>query len=238
MATITEIAESVYRINIALPGRAVTFSLFLINDDLPTLVETSFGRLFDEVREAVGTVLDPRTLRYIVVPHFEGDECGSLNKFLAIAPDAVPVCSPIGVSSIGDFTEREPRAMAGDEVLSIGRNRLRFILTPYVHQWDSLVVFEETQGVLYSSDLFMQTGEGPAATGRDLSDQMVESYRRSGLMPSMKHLHAALNKLEPLLNSAPGIKTIACHHGSVLTGDPMPYFKALRGNDVTATALA
>ena len=101
MATITEIAESVYRINIVLPGRSVTFSLFLIDDDLPTLVETSFGRVFDEVRDAVSKVLDPRKLRHIVVPHLEGDECGSLNKFLEIAPDAVPVCSPIGVSSIG-----------------------------------------------------------------------------------------------------------------------------------------
>ena len=234
MATITEIAESVYRINVVLPGRSVTFSLFLIDDELPTLVETSFGRVFDEVRDAVSKVLDPRKLRHIVVPHFEGDECGSLNKFLAIAPDAVPVCSPIGVSSIGDFTDREPKAMADGDVLSIGRKKLRFVLTPYVHQWDSLVVFEETQGVLYSSDLFMQSGEGPAATDLDLSYQMVESYRRSGLMPSMKHLHSALDKLEPLLNSETGIKTIACHHGSVLTGDPSPYFKALRENDVTA----
>ncbi len=238
MATVTEIAESVYRINIVLPGRSVNFSLFLIDDEQPTLVETSFGRVFDEVKEAVDKVLDPRRLRHILVPHFEGDECGYLNKFLAIAPDAVPVCSPIGVSSIGDFTEREPKAMADGDVLAIGRNRLRFILTPYVHQWDSLVVFEETQGILYSSDLFMQSGEGPAATDRDLSDQMVETYRRSGLMPSMKHLHSALNKLEPLLDGEPGIKTIACHHGSVLTGDPRPYFNALRENDITAAALA
>ena len=238
MATVNEIAEGVYRINVVLPGKSVTYSLFLIDDDLPTLVETSFGRVFDEVREAVGKVLDPRELHYIVVPHFEADECGALNKFLAIAPNAVPVCSPIGVSSIGDFTEREPKAMADGDVLSIGRRRLRFILTPYVHQWDSLVVYEETQAVLYSSDLFMQSGEGPAVTDRDLSEQMVESYRRSGLMPSMKHIHSALDKIEPLLGEDPGIKTVACHHGSVLTGDLSPYFKALRDNDVTATGLA
>ena len=47
MATITEIAEDVFRINVVLPGRRVTYSLFLINDDLSNLVETSFGQVFD-----------------------------------------------------------------------------------------------------------------------------------------------------------------------------------------------
>ena len=238
MATVTEIAEDVYRINVVLPGKGVTYSLFLINDALPTLVETSFGRVFDEVKEAVGKVLDPRLIRHIIVPHFEGDECGALKKFLDIAPNAMPVCSPVGASSVGDFAEMEPQTMADGEVLSIGSRRLRFILTPYVHLWDSLVVYEETQGVLYSSDLFMQPGDGPATTDQDLSDQMVASYRLGGLMPSMRHLHSALDKLEPLLSETPGIKTVACHHGSVLTGGITPYFKALRENDVTAAALA
>jgi flavorubredoxin len=74
----------------------------------------------------------------------------------------------------------------------------------------------------------MQGGNGPAMTDRDVSQEMVETYRRSGIMPSMRHLHAALDKLEPL-----PVRTIACHHGSVLTGNLQPYFKALRDNDVT-----
>ena len=238
MATVTEIAEDVYRINVVLPGRRVAVSLFLINDDLPTLVETSFGRVFDEVKEAVGKVLDPRELRYIIVPHFEGDECGALKKFLDIAPNAVPVCGPTGASSVGDFAEKDPQTVADGEVLSIGSRRLRFILTPYVHLWDSLVVYEETQGVLYSSDMFMQPVEGPPTTDQDLSDQMVQSDMLGGLMPSRRHLPSALPMVEPLLSETPGIKTVACHHGSVLTGSLTPYFKALRENDVTAAALA
>lgn len=238
MATVTEIAEGVYRINVVIPGKRVTYSLFLINDQEPTLVETSFGRVFDEVKPALEKVLDPREIRHIVVPHFEGDECGALNKFLAIAPNAVTVCSPTGVNSVGDFTELEPRAVTDGEVISIGARKLRFLLVPYVHLWDSLVVYEETQGVLYSSDLFGQPGDGPPTTERDLSDRMVESLRQGGLMPSMRHLHSALDKLEPLLSGPSGLKTVACHHGSVLTGDLKPYFKALRENDVTAAALA
>lgn len=231
MATVTEIASGVYRINLVIPGRPVTFSLFLIDDDVPTLIETSFGGFFDEVKDAVGKVLDPRLIRQIVVPHFEGDECGGLNKFLAIAPDAVTICSPIGSGSIRDFTGREPQVVADGEVLAIGQRKLRFLLAPYVHAWDSLLVFEETQNVLYSSDLFIQPGDDKAVTDQDLSEQMAALYRRIGLMPSMKHLHAALDKMESL-----NIETIACHHGSVLNGDLSPYFQILRDEDVTGFA--
>ncbi len=231
MATITEIAQGVYRINMQIPDRPVTYSLFLIVDDTPTLIETSFGGLFDEVREAVSKVLDPRSIQHIVVPHFEGDECGGLNKFLAAAPNAVPICSPIGSNSIRDFTEREPKIVTDGETLSIGTRKLHFILTPYVHAWDSLLVYEETQSVLYSSDLFIQSGNDKPVTDEDLSERMVELYRRAGVMPSMKHIHSALDKMEGL-----DIRTIACHHGSVLTGDLSPYFGILREQDVTALA--
>ena len=228
MATVTEIAEGVFRINVAIPGRPVTYSLFLIDDEEPTLIETSFGQLFGEIREAVEKVMDPARIRHIVTPHFEGDECGGLPQFLEVARNAAPLCSPIGAGSIRDFTGVEPRVVADDEVLPIGDRRLRFLLTPYVHAWDSLLVFEETQKVLYSSDLFIQPGDGPAVTDRDLSDVMVEFYRRSGVMPSMRHIHQALNKVGPL-----PVETIACHHGTVLTGDLTPYFQALWDHDVT-----
>ncbi|MCI0864050.1 MAG: MBL fold metallo-hydrolase, partial [Chloroflexi bacterium] len=108
MATVTEIASGVYRINVVLPDRPVSYSLFLVDDDSPTLIETSFAAVFDEVKVAVESVVDLKKIERIVVPHFEGDECGGLNKFLAAAPNAVAICSPIGSSSVRDFTGKEP----------------------------------------------------------------------------------------------------------------------------------
>ncbi len=228
MAIVTEIASGVYRINVVLPDRPVSYSLFLLDDDSPTLIETSFAAVFDEVKTAVESVLDLNKIERIVVPHFEGDECGGLNKFLAAAPNAVAVCSPIGSSSIRDFTGKEPMVIADGEVLTTGSRSLRFFLTPYVHAWDSLLAVEETQGTLFSSDLFIQPGHGKASTDEDLSEQMVDLYKRIGLMPSMGHIRAAMDKMEGL-----DIKTIACHHGSVLTGNLEPYYRAIREQDFT-----
>ncbi|MCH8282258.1 MAG: MBL fold metallo-hydrolase [Chloroflexi bacterium] len=228
MATVTEIASGVYRINVVLPDRPVSYSLFLLDDDSPTLIETSFAAVFDEVKAAVESVMDLAKIERIVVPHFEGDECGALNKFLAAAPNAVAVCSPIGSSSIRDFTGREPVVISDGEVLTTGSRKLRFFLTPYVHAWDSLLAVEETQGTLFSSDLFIQPGHGKAFTDEDLSEQMVDLYKRIGLMPSMGHIRAALDKMKDL-----DIKTIACHHGSVLTGNLEPYYRAVWEQDFT-----
>jgi flavorubredoxin len=228
MASIAEVAPDIYRVNVELSGSPVTYSFFVIKDDQPTLVQTGFRRTFGESLEAIQRVLDPTTLRYIAIPHFEGDESGALNDFLEIAPQAQALGSPIGVrTNLGDFAVREPMAVDEDTVLDLGRHRLRFLITPYVHQWDSMLAYDETSGTVFTSDVFIQPGPGPATTDRDLTDQMVAMYQMVGIFPSRAHLDAALDKMETL-----GPRTLACHHGSVVTGQIPTYFKALREGDV------
>jgi flavorubredoxin len=229
VATVTEIAPEIYRVNVERSGSPVTYSFFVIKDDQPTLVQTGFARTFPETVEAVRQVLDPTTLRYIVIPHFEGDESGALNHFLGQAPHAEAVGSPIGVrTSLSDFAIREPVAVDEEAVLDLGRHRLRFLITPYVHQWDSLLAYDETTRTVFSSDVFTTPGAGPAVTSRDRTDEMLALYRRNGIFPSRAHLNAALDKIESL---AP--RTLACHHGSVVDGQVERYIHALRDNDVT-----
>ena len=229
MASIDEVADGIYRVNIEVPQSPVTYSFFVIDDEQPTLVQTGFGRMFDESLEAVKRVIDPAKLRYIVVPHFEGDECGALNHFLAQAPHAQPVGSPIGVlTDLSDFAIREPLVAEEEQVLDLGRRRLGFLITPYVHQWDSLLAFEETTGTVFTSDVFITPGPGPAVTDQDRTEEMLQTYRMVGIFPSRTHLNSALDKIEALKP-----KTLACHHGSVITGKIEPYFRVLRENDVT-----
>ena len=229
MASITEVANEIYRVNIEVPQSPVTFSFFVINDEQPALVETGFGRMFDESLEAVKRIIDPAKLRYIVVPHFEGDECGALNKFLSVAPHAEAVCSPIGATAnLSDFALREPLPVEEGQVLDLGRHRLGFLITPYVHQWDSMLAYDETTRTVFTSDVFIQPGPRPAVTDRDLTDEMLATYRMVGIFPSRAHLNAALDKIE---NVKPQV--LACHHGSVIAGQVPAYIRALRENDVT-----
>jgi flavorubredoxin len=227
-ATISEIAPDVFRISVFPPGAPISFGCFLIRDDQPAMIETGLRSVYGLVHDAVRRLIDPATLRYLVIPHFEMDECGSLNQFLTLAPHAEPVASPLGASvTIGDFSDRPARALAHGEALPLGRKTLRAIVTPWVHYWDSMLVYDETDRLLFTSDLFMQPGDREPITDADRSAEVVEFCRYSGLLPSQKHLEAALDRVEPL-----AVDTLACHHGSVLAGDPRRYYRALREHTV------
>ena len=77
-----------------LPG-GFSFNQYLVLDEQPLLFHTGPRGLFPLVSEAVAAVMPIERLRYVGLSHFEADECGSLNEFLAKAPAAVPVCSQI-----------------------------------------------------------------------------------------------------------------------------------------------
>ena len=82
-----EIADGIYRINtpVAIPGGPdqFNFNQYLIVDDAPLLFHTGLRRLFPLVREAMARVMPVEQLRYVGFSHFEADECGALNEWLA-----------------------------------------------------------------------------------------------------------------------------------------------------------
>jgi flavorubredoxin len=74
------------------------FNQFLIADEKPTLIHTGYYEAYDEVRSAIKQVLDPKLLAYVVLGHFEADECEGMNWFLAEAPGSVLIASELGAA--------------------------------------------------------------------------------------------------------------------------------------------
>jgi flavorubredoxin len=87
-ARVDEIAPQIFRIAVWTGKAPITFNQFVIRDAFPALIHTGHAALFDTVRAQVERLLDPRTLRYISFSHFEADECGALNHWLTLAPQA------------------------------------------------------------------------------------------------------------------------------------------------------
>jgi flavorubredoxin len=89
---ISEIADGLYRLSTYVPGIAppagFTFNQFLIAGDEPLMFHTGLRRMFALTRDAVSRLIPPERLRWIAFGHFEADECGALNEWLAIAPQA------------------------------------------------------------------------------------------------------------------------------------------------------
>ena len=220
--SVTEIAPDVYRISTFIPEIDLQFNQFLIKDDEPLLFHTGMNSLFPLVHEAVATIIDPKKLRWISFSHFEADECGSLNQWLQIAPEAQAVCSMVGaLVSVNDFALRPARAMDDGDHLNTGQYRYRFVRTPHVpHCWEAGMLFEETKGTLFCTDLFHQGGDMEPLTELDVIDRARRTlidYQAgpfANYMPYTKHTDGIMQNLAAL-----NPQTLAPMHGSAYAGD-------------------
>ncbi len=222
MTTITEIAPDVFRIATFVPEAQMSFNQFLVRDEEPLLFHTGMKAMFPVVREAVATLIDPAALRWIGFSHFEADECGSLNEWLGIAPDAAAVCSLVGAMvSVNDFATRPARPMMHDEVLSTGKYRFRWRQTPQVpHCWEAGLLLEETHGTLFCSDLFHQLGDVVPVTESDVIDasrQTLVEYENGPFASYMPYTPNTSVILKGLADLKP--RTLATMHGSAFVGD-------------------
>lgn len=222
MAIITEIAPDVYRISIYAPWGDLQFNHFLIKDDEPLLFHTGLRRMFGEVNDAVARLIKVSDLRHISFSHFESDECGALNEWLAVAPEADVVCSQLGaLVSVNDFIGRMARPLADGEELATGKYRFRYCQTPHLpHGWDAGVLFEESHKTLLCSDLFHQTGDVEPLTESDVvgrSREALVSYQAGILAEYVPYTPVTAKNMQKLAALQP--KTLAVMHGSSFTGN-------------------
>jgi flavorubredoxin len=200
LALINQVAEGIYRVSSFAPTGSMSFNQFLIDDKHPTLIHTGTYPLYEDVRRAMAQVLDPARLEYIIVPHFEADECGGMSRFIAEAQHAVLVCSMVGaVINLTRWDYAGPvRGVQDGDGLDLGVHHLRFLETPHVHHWDSLLVVDETTGSLFPADLFIQPGDQPAIVYEDLSHQMCQWYRENGIFAAAEPVLRVVERLEQL----------------------------------------
>src|SRR4029078_12023917 len=83
-----EIADGIHRISTFIPDAGIPFNQYLVVADEPLLFHTGPRHLFPLVSDAVSRIMPVETLRWISFGHVESDECGSMNDWLAAAPDA------------------------------------------------------------------------------------------------------------------------------------------------------
>ena len=217
---IQEVADGIFRINtpVAIPGAGqFSFNQYLIVDDAPLLFHTGQRQLFPLVSEAIRAVMPLEKLRYVGLSHFEADECGALNSFLAAAPQAVPVCSQIAAMvSINDFADRAPQALADGTDLALGRHTVRWFDTPHMpHSWECGLMMDMTTRTFFCGDLFTQGGDG--ATALTESDILGPSEAFRAPMDYYAHTPKTTAILERIAIEQP--TTLAVMHGSAWRGD-------------------
>lgn len=221
MTKIDEIAPDVYRLTLYVPELDMQFSHFLVRDEEPLLFHTGLRAMFPALREAVARVMDPAALRHIAWSHFESDEAGALNEWLAEAPRAQPVCTFIGkIVNADDFADRPALGLAPGEVLETGRRRFRFVGSPHIpHGWDAGLLWEETDRVLFCSDLFHHFGDPAPVTDGDLlgpTRHAMRAMQQGPLVGYMPYMRSTADTVNALADLKP--ETLAVMHGSCYRG--------------------
>jgi flavorubredoxin len=217
--TTHEIANDIFRISTFVPEvgpMGLTFNQFLIRADEPLLFHTGPRAMFPAVRGAVAKLLPPQSLKWITFGHVESDECGSMNEWLEVAPQATVAHGEVGcMVSLNDLANRPPRALQHEEVLDLGGKRVRHLDTPHVpHCWDARVLFEETTRTLFCGDLFTHVGKPSPVTSGDIVGPAREAeamFHASCLTPTTGSTIRSLASLEPAV--------LGLMHGSSFNGE-------------------
>lgn len=217
--SIMEIASGVFRLSTfvpQVPPTGLRFNQFLVHGEEPLLFHTGPRRMFPLVREAVAKLTPPEKLRWISFGHYEADECGSMNEWLAVAPAAQVAHGMTGVMvSLNDTADRAPRTLAHGEAIDLGGKRVRYLDTPHVpHGWEAGLLYEESTGTLLCGDLFTQYGDGPATTESDIVGPAIAGEDIAGYSALNPGMGATMRKLAELKP-----RTLALMHGPSFIGD-------------------
>ncbi|WP_323123472.1 oxygen-binding di-iron domain-containing protein [Burkholderia alba] len=199
-ARIEEIRSGLYRATTYVEKLGLGFSQFFVraNTEEVLCIETGMRANFPQLTQSLTQVdILPSMISGIVVPHFEADEMGALPEFLNANARLTAYGHPICTHALADIfnvnarplKDRVPAVVSGVEILPI--------FTKHVHQWDSLVVYLPKYKALLSSDIFMRYGDDPPAHDDPLP-AIIESIERSGYLPSLAHLAAALETIRTL----------------------------------------
>jgi flavorubredoxin len=229
---ISEIKDGIYRISGMIEMYGITFNQFLITDEKSMLIHTGPIGMYKKIEEKVKEVIPLQKLAYVSFLHFESDEWGGM-AFLESA-DAKLVCSDL-TSKLNlagwHGIPTDHISFWDDEVLKTGKRQFRFIMTPHVHHWDSMMIYEETTKSLFPSDLFIQPGNNKPIISDDLSESMIALYKAVGIFANEEPVRRTTRRL---MNLSPNM--IYPMHGSCIENSSFSmYTDAIMKNNFAYT---
>jgi flavorubredoxin len=199
---ISEITDGIYRIYGFVNTLGITFNQFLIDDEKPMLIHTGPVGMYKKIEEKIKEIIPLQKLAYVSFLHFESDEWGGMG-FLESA-NAKLVCSELSskLNIMGWYNIPADHISTWDnDILKTGKRQFKFIMTPHVHHWDSMMIFEENTKSLFTSDLFIQPGNNKPVTSDDYSESMINLYKFAGIFASEKPVRDTTKRLKLYLRN-------------------------------------
>ncbi|HSH68677.1 MAG TPA: FprA family A-type flavoprotein [Deferrisomatales bacterium] len=217
--------------------RGTTYNNYLLRDTEITLVDTVKHDFAELTIKNIQSLVDPAKIRHIVINHIENDHVTSLDKILALAPDATIYITAKGKRGLDRFYDTSrwniTLVKTGD-TLKTGRFTLTFIETPMLHWPDSMMTYVAEEKLLFSQDGFGQhlasadrfDDEFVANASQTALDDAVQEYYANILMPFGVMVNKKLDEIGEL---GLEIDMIAPDHGVIWRENPGRVLDLYRG---------
>lgn len=176
--------------------RGVSYNSYLLLDEKTALFDTIDQAFTHQLLENVSSVLDGRSLDYLIVNHMEPDHCASIADILFRYPGVKIVCTAKAANMMKQFFEFDVDQyvvpVKEGDTLSLGVHTLTFVMAPMVHWPEVMVTYETTEKILFSADAFGSFG---AIDGNIFADET--DYKNQWLPEARRYYCNIVGKYGP-----------------------------------------
>lgn len=212
--------------------RGTTYNNYLIVDDETTLLDTVKHDFAETTIRNIKSLVEPSTIRHVVINHIENDHATSLDRIMALTPKAtihITERGKKGIERFFDISRWEIRVVKTGDTLTTGKHTLIFIETPMLHWPDSMMTYIKEDRILISQDGFGQH----MASAERFDDEFIQSesvlaledavvdYYANILMPFGQLIKTKIAEIQKL---GLEIEVIAPDHG-IIWRDPQKVMK-------------
>lgn len=212
--------------------RGTTYNNYLIVDDETTLLDTVKHDFAETTIRNIKSLVEPSTIRHVVINHIENDHATSLDRIMALTPKAtihITERGKKGIERFFDISRWEIRVVKTGDTLMTGKHTLLFIETPMLHWPDSMMTYIKEDRILISQDGFGQH----MASAERFDDEFIQSesvlaledavvdYYANILMPFGQLIKTKIAEIQKL---GLEIEVIAPDHG-IIWRDPQKVMK-------------
>jgi flavorubredoxin len=201
--------------------QGVSYNAYLINDTKTVLVDTVEATNTDSFISEIQDILNGKSLDYLVVNHTEPDHSGALTSLLKSYPKLIIVGNRNTFKFLDGFYGEMKNKLTVEhgDILETGDRTLRFYYTPMVHWPETMMTFDEKDGILFSGDAF---GSFKSLDGGIFDDELnierfeneMRRYYSNIVGKYGKNVQRAFKVLEGV-----PIKMIGSTHGPVFRKD-------------------
>lgn len=134
----------------------VSYNAYMIIDEKTALIDTVDIAMGDLFIDKIQSQLKGRKLDYLIINHMEPDHSGSIKLIRKYYPEMIIVGNSKTLSMVEGFygVDNNMLEIKDEEVLSLGKHKLQFHLTPMVHWPETMMTFDQCEKVLFSGDAF------------------------------------------------------------------------------------